>query len=104
MSWAGMVILKARFSPSFNVSTVCIVGSNLHVSDRPASNSGGPLVRAKGLEPPHLSIPGPKPGASTSSATPAGPRQGGVYNSAGQEGKRLAGRGAAAKANMANAL
>src|SRR5438309_4720254 len=30
------------------------------------------LVRAKGLEPPHLSIPGPKPGASTSSATPAG--------------------------------
>src|SRR4051812_43921753 len=29
------------------------------------------LVRAEGLEPPHLSIPGPKPGASTSSATPA---------------------------------
>src|SRR3954464_8562015 len=94
MPWAGMVILKARFSPSFNVSTVCIVGSNLHVSDRPASNSGGPLVRAKGLEPPHLSIPGPKPGASTSSATPAGPRQGGVYTSAAREGKRLAHRSA----------
>ena len=30
-------------------------------------------MRAKGLEPPHLAIPGPKPGASTSSATPAGP-------------------------------
>src|SRR3954464_125430 len=41
MSRAGMVILKARFSPSFNVSTVCIVGSNLHVSGRPASDSCG---------------------------------------------------------------
>src|SRR3546814_11462826 len=29
------------------------------------------LVRAKGLEPPHLAIPEPKSGASTSSATPA---------------------------------
>ena len=29
------------------------------------------LVRAEGLEPPRLSSPGPKPGASTSSATPA---------------------------------
>ncbi len=29
------------------------------------------LVRAKGLEPPHLSIPEPKSSASTSSATPA---------------------------------
>ncbi len=45
------------------------------------------LVRAKGLEPPHLSIPGPKPGASTSSATPAGPPVGGSYNSAADEGK-----------------
>ena len=29
------------------------------------------LVRAKGLEPPHLAMAGPKPAASTSSATPA---------------------------------
>src|SRR3546814_10768445 len=33
--------------------------------------SGGGLVRAKGLEPPHLSILVPKTSASTSSATPA---------------------------------
>jgi hypothetical protein len=30
------------------------------------------LVRAKGLEPPHLSILEPKSSASTNSATPAG--------------------------------
>ena len=29
------------------------------------------LVRAEGLEPPHLSVPEPKSGASTNSATPA---------------------------------
>src|SRR5690606_1853918 len=46
------------------------------------------LVRAKGLEPPHLSIPGPKPGASTSSATPAEAGKGGVYSSADMKGKR----------------
>ena len=29
------------------------------------------MVRAEGLEPPHLSVPEPKSGASTNSATPA---------------------------------
>ena len=43
------------------------------------------LVRAKGLEPPHLSIPGPKPGASTSSATPA---EAGGRRRLGGDGKR----------------
>ena len=39
-------------------------------------------MRAKGLEPPHLSIPEPKSGASTNSATPAaGPPVAGVYTS-----------------------
>src|SRR5687767_13758264 len=45
------------------------------------------LVRAKGLEPPHLSILEPKSSASTSSATPAGPPVGGVYSSRRHEGK-----------------
>ena len=33
--------------------------------------NGGELVRAEGLEPPRLSSPEPKSGASTNSATPA---------------------------------
>jgi hypothetical protein len=45
------------------------------------------LVRAKGLEPPHLSILEPKSSASTSSATPAGPPVGGVYSRDGGRGK-----------------
>src|SRR5690242_3581813 len=46
------------------------------------------LVRAKGLEPPHLSILEPKSSASTSSATPAWDSEvGGVYSSAGAGGK-----------------
>src|SRR6187402_2924225 len=49
----------------------------------PSKNSRGPgfqglglteLVRAKGLEPPHLAILEPKSSASTSSATPAARR------------------------------
>src|SRR3990170_7696649 len=40
------------------------------------SGFGRRMVRAKGLEPPHLAIPGPKPGASTNSATPARTLQG----------------------------
>src|SRR5688572_965075 len=49
------------------------------------------LVRAKGLEPPHLSILDPKSSASTNSATPARTRQGaGAYTSRGAMGKRLA--------------
>lgn len=38
-------------------------------------NPGGELVRAKGLEPPHLAIPEPKSGASTNFATPACPNE-----------------------------
>ena len=34
-------------------------------------NAGEILVRVKGLEPPHLAALGPKPSASTNSATPA---------------------------------
>ncbi len=34
-------------------------------------HTGFLMVRAKGLEPPHLAIPEPKSGASTNSATPA---------------------------------
>ena len=34
-------------------------------------NKIGNLVRVKGLEPPHLAALGPKPSASTNSATPA---------------------------------
>ena len=37
----------------------------------PKGRTKANLVRAKGLEPPHLSIPEPKSGASTSFATPA---------------------------------
>ena len=52
---------------------------------------GRSLVRAKGLEPPHLAMAGPKPAASTSSATPAGaPPVGGLYSSQGCGGKREA--------------
>ena len=40
------------------------------------SGCGRRMVRAKGLEPPHLAILGPKPGASTNSATPARTLQG----------------------------
>src|SRR4051812_17692974 len=47
----------------------------------------GGLVRAKGLEPPHLSILEPKSSASTSSATPAGTPVGGVYNRPARQGK-----------------
>jgi hypothetical protein len=48
------------------------------------------LVRAKGLEPPHLAILEPKSSASTSSATPAaGPPVGGVYSNAGVKGNPL---------------
>jgi hypothetical protein len=39
---------------------------------------GAILVRAKGLEPPHLSMPEPKSGASTNFATPATDQSGGV--------------------------
>src|SRR5947208_10173742 len=45
------------------------------------------LVRAKGLEPPHLSILEPKSSASTSSATPAGPPVARPYNRDGARGK-----------------
>lgn len=37
------------------------------------------LVREKGLEPPHLAAPGPKPGASTNSATLAFFQEGEFY-------------------------
>ena len=36
-----------------------------------AGNAPFFVVRAKGLEPPHLAMPEPKSGASTNSATPA---------------------------------
>ena len=38
------------------------------------------LVRAKGLEPPRLSTPEPKSGASTSSATPAPVKRAPAYS------------------------
>src|SRR5690349_5312232 len=37
----------------------------------PSALGRAELVRAKGLEPPHLAMAGPKPAASTNSATPA---------------------------------
>jgi hypothetical protein len=40
---------------------------------------GGELVRAKGLEPPHLAILVPKTSASTNSATPADPNEAARY-------------------------
>src|SRR3546814_8753510 len=42
-----------------------------------------PILRAKGLEPPHLAILEPKSSASTSSATPAWARQSGASIAAG---------------------
>ena len=57
---------------------------------RPPDELRSKLVRAKGLEPPHLSILEPKSSASTNSATPARTRQGaGAYTSRGAMGKRL---------------
>src|SRR5690349_20957598 len=51
---------------------------------RAAANGSKRLVRAKGLEPPRLSSPEPKSGASTNFATPAhglaAPSQGAVYS------------------------
>src|ERR1051326_6320797 len=44
------------------------------------------MVRAEGLEPPHLSTTGPKPAASTNSATRADAVGGGAYNRRGQFG------------------
>src|SRR5882724_1526267 len=50
------------------------------------ANGSKQLVRAKGLEPPRLSSPEPKSGASTNFATPAhglaAPSQGAVYSTA----------------------
>ncbi len=40
-------------------------------SVQPKGGSGKVVVRARGLEPPSLSGPGPKPGASATFATPA---------------------------------
>ena len=58
------------------------------------------MVRAKGLEPPHLAMPEPKSGASTNFATPANPHPrsipaqnhgvpsvGRLYNNDGPKGK-----------------
>ena len=76
----------SRLSPSLSVSVTCILRSALW-SSRPATASGRYLpidrssigrVRGRegngaggGIEPPRLSPPEPKSGASTSSATPA---------------------------------
>ena len=53
---------------------------------RATANGSKQLVRAKGLEPPRLSSPEPKSGASTNFATPAhglaAPSQGAVYSTA----------------------
>src|SRR5690606_20223653 len=57
----------------------------------PPGQSIAQLVRAKGLEPPHLAIPEPKSGASTSFATPASVagRRGIVHEAAkGNPGRR----------------
>src|SRR5690606_13578564 len=51
--------------------TICISGAFSIAFRAPGSRE---LVRAKGLEPPHLAILGPKPSASTDSATPAARR------------------------------
>ena len=45
------------------------------------------MVRAEGLEPPHLSTTGPKPAASTNSATRADAVGGAAYNRRGRLGK-----------------
>ena len=45
-----------------------------HQPRRRPRNAGGTLVRAEGLEPPCHKALGPKPSASTNSATPAAPR------------------------------
>src|SRR4029078_7660785 len=44
------------------------------------------MVRAEGLEPPHLSTTGPKPAASTNSATRGDAGGGGAYNRRGRMG------------------
>ena len=46
-------------------------------------------MRAKGLEPPHLAILGPKPSASTNSATPARTLKGAAYSKDVAKGKQL---------------
>src|SRR5438045_6712010 len=47
------------------------------------------MVRAEGLEPPHLSTTGPKPAASTNSATRADAVGGAAYNRHGRLGNPL---------------
>ncbi len=48
------------------------------------------MVRAEGLEPPHLSTTGPKPAASTNSATRADAVGGAAYNRRGRIGNPIA--------------
>src|SRR5579872_2877922 len=78
------MMLYSRFSPCESVSVTCMTSSALQQSKpHPRRRSTKPvppaepaashrqMVRAEGLEPPRLSPPEPKSGASTSSATPA---------------------------------
>ena len=56
MSLAGMVSMKARLRPSFSVSTVLMVTlSKIPMNVLMASAAAAEMVRAEGLEPPHLS-------------------------------------------------
>jgi hypothetical protein len=71
--------LNSRLRPSDSVSVTCIdhtsfayprVAPDVSV-ERQFARSALCVVRAEGLEPPRLSSPEPKSGASTNSATPA---------------------------------
>src|SRR5450759_2995763 len=82
-----VTVMRTRLSSSF--STLLFNESSMGLGEnraRPplrAGAAGAPwVVRARGLEPPRVSPPGPKPGASASSATPA--REARLYNKLGR--------------------
>ena len=75
--------MKARFRPSFSVSTVLMVTCSKILMQILLGVLGlqRGMVRAEGLEPPHLSTLEPKSSASTNSATPARTPEGcGAYS------------------------